>query len=86
MQHVVYLSPTAPLRQGGSDRVDESRIVFVEDDESVVLIGHTHGLWSGKSYGDVDLAAVKLDVNGGELWRWQVTTLVRRVLFATVRL
>ena len=76
----------ASLRQNGSDKVDSTRFVFVEDDGSAVLIGNTDGSWSGNSYGGNDLAAVKLDVNGGELWRWQVTTLVRRVLFAAVRL
>lgn len=58
--------------QGGTPEFDGSRGIFPQDDESVVLIGNTGGVWSNASSGVVDIAAVKLDVNGQQLWRWQV--------------
>lgn len=46
----------------------------VGDDGSFVLAGLTDGEW-GDSFDDSsDFAAVKLDENGNELWRWQVIT------------
>ena len=36
------------------------------------LVGDTFGNWSGVNEGARDFAAVKLDANGSELWRWQV--------------
>ena len=46
----------------------------VGDDDSVVLAGYTAGNWSGVHSGEFesDFAAVKLDAEGKELWRWQV--------------
>ena len=38
-----------------------------------MLAGETYGNWSGTSTGSLDFAAVKLDANGTEVWRWQVS-------------
>lgn len=40
---------------------------------SVVLAGSTLGDWSGATAGNIDFAAVKLDSEGAEVWRWQVS-------------
>ncbi|CAM9819697.1 unnamed protein product [Scytosiphon promiscuus] len=43
-------------------------------DGSIVLAGASDGPWEGSAdtpYGVVDLCAVALDEDGGELWRWQ---------------
>ena len=42
-------------------------------DGSIVLGGRTSGDWYGEVNGiDMDFAAVALDEDGTELWRWQV--------------
>ncbi len=41
-------------------------------DGSVVLVGATTGAWDGVKTGINDFAAVALDEDGLELWRWQV--------------
>lgn len=40
-------------------------------DGSVVLAGSMEGHWSGTNQGLNDFAAVKLDINGVEKWRYQ---------------
>ena len=43
---------------------------------TIVLVGFTRGDWSsggGGGSGSGDFAALALDSDGGELWRWQVT-------------
>lgn len=51
-------------------------IVFTSatgQDGSTVLVGSTEGSWKvGHAGGQNDFAAVKLDADGGEIWRWQV--------------
>lgn len=42
------------------------------DDGSFVLAGYTDGEWRDSFDDSFDFAAVKLDANGTELWRWQV--------------
>lgn len=42
------------------------------DDGSFVLAGWTDGEWGDSFDTSLDFAAVKLDANGVELWRWQV--------------
>ena len=44
-------------------------------DGSVFLAGDTSGDWDGVNEGGRDFAACKLDVNGTEIWRWQVKRL-----------
>ena len=41
-------------------------------DGSIVLAGWTSGNWFGEVAGLQDFAAVALDEDGEELWRWQV--------------
>lgn len=65
--------PTAPLPQGGSDGDDYVSDIVTGDDNAHILAGHTDGLWSDFKAGGEDFAALKLDENGTELWRWQVT-------------
>lgn len=40
--------------------------------EGIVFAGNSHGDWSGKSSSGDEFAAVELDLDGVELWRWQV--------------
>lgn len=42
-------------------------------DGSIVLAGTTSGEWDGELAGILDFAAVALDEDGVELWRWQVS-------------
>lgn len=42
-------------------------------DGSIVLAGMAKGVWNGTHVGEYsDFAAVKLDANGNEMWKWQV--------------
>lgn len=47
-------------------------------DGNIVLAGWTLGSWANTMVGVTDAAAVKLDANGTELWRWQVKTCLPR--------
>lgn len=44
-------------------------------DGSIILAGYTDGDWDGEVVGLSDFAAVALDEDGVELWRWQVCEL-----------
>lgn len=46
--------------------------VSITEDGSFILAGSTDGDWGTVSSGGHDFAAVKLDADGNELWRWQV--------------
>ena len=63
--------------QGGTTEDDIIRGVASGSDGSVVLAGYTKGAWIGANDGSYDFAAVKLDAEGTEVWRWQVTTSLR---------
>lgn len=57
----------------GTGGTDEIFAAAIGDDGSVVLVGNAGGEWSGiDAGGGADFAAVKLDADGTELWRWQV--------------
>lgn len=58
--------------QGGTLGDDVFVHAAAGDDGSFVLAGWTNGLWSDSFDDSFDFAAVKLDTNGNELWRWQV--------------
>lgn len=59
--------------QDGTILNDKIQAAAATGDGSVVLAGYTHGEWSGELTGEEsDFAAVKLDANGTEVWRWQV--------------
>ncbi len=49
-----------------------SRGATARSDGSVVLVGATTGVWDRVKTGSSDFAAVALDEDGLELWRWQV--------------
>ena len=61
--------------QNGTTEEDRSYGIAVDSDDTVVLTAYTAGGWGSSSSGEFDFAAVKLDENGVELWRWQVTQL-----------
>lgn len=69
----LWLSPVvSPSRQGGTEYDDYITCAVMGPDDSVVLAGYTRGNWSTENGGGVDFAAVKLDADGREVWRWQV--------------
>lgn len=74
---VLVLEPTLELtdpnpRQSGTNEDEEINGVAAGSDGYVVLCGYTRGNWSGSNDGNWDLAAVKLNEDGQELWRLQV--------------
>lgn len=58
--------------QGGTELYDIFSPVVLGKDGSMVLAGYTFGDWAAGNAGEEDFAAVKLDSDGVELWRWQV--------------
>lgn len=60
------------LSQDGTTGNDVVTAVTAERDGSVFLAGSTNGSWDGPNNGSYVFAAVKLNVNGIEVWRWQV--------------
>lgn len=61
--------------KGGSAGEDVFTGATPLQDGSVLLVGYTDGDWDegGSSVSvSLDFAAVQLDKNGCELWRWQV--------------
>lgn len=60
------------LEQGGTNDAEELNASVMVTDGSVVLAGWTLGNWDGTNAGSYDCAAVKLDVDGNVLWKWQV--------------
>lgn len=58
--------------QDGTNEFDAISAAVVGNDDSVVLAGYSSGNWSGILVGRADFAAVRLDADGNELWRWQV--------------
>lgn len=62
------------LLQDGTAEDDIIKGVAAGEDGSTILAGYTKGAWAGSNDGSYDVAAVKLDANGIEVWRWQVTT------------
>lgn len=43
------------------------------NNNSAVLAGKTSGNWSGTNAGEFDQAAVMVDSDGNEVWRWQAS-------------
>lgn len=60
------------FQQDGTVNADFLRAASVLGDGSVLLVGYTWGDWNNLNAGQEDFAAVILDVDGVELWRWQV--------------
>lgn len=64
------------LSQGGTAEDDRVFSILAEDDGSIVLAGVSRGAWGNSTTALTgDFAVVKLDDNGAEVWRWQVTLL-----------
>lgn len=61
-------------KQDGTDESDYITSAVIMGDGSVVFCGYTFGDFGGTNAGGRDFLVVKLDVNGEELWRWQVKT------------
>lgn len=61
-----------PIAQGSGTGSAYAHGLALEDDESLILAGYTSGYWSDANQGDFDFAAVKLDADFDEEWRWQV--------------
>eukprot|EP00904_Undaria_pinnatifida_P011787 jgi/Undpi1/7739/HiC_scaffold_23.g10212.m1 len=57
--------------QNGTPSADEFYGVLEGHDESIVFTGFTAGLWSVTSNGLRDMAAISVNANATELWRWQ---------------
>ncbi|CBJ32398.1 von Willebrand factor type D domain protein [Ectocarpus siliculosus] len=57
--------------QDGSSGDDTLKSVAAAEDDTVVLAGYTEGSLGGDNAGETDCAVVKLDADGGVLWRWQ---------------
>ncbi|CAM9524878.1 unnamed protein product, partial [Ectocarpus sp. 13 AM-2016] len=60
--------------QNGTSQVDALQGGAMGPDGSCVLAGVTEGSWKGTNAGGDDMAAVKLDDEGNELWRFQLGT------------
>lgn len=66
-------TPWLCVRRDGTSATDMFYGAADGQDGSVVIAGATEGSWQGAHTGGTnDFAAVKLDVDGGEIWRWQV--------------
>lgn len=59
--------------QSDSSTDNAVRSIVVMGDGSVVLGGDTGGAWASTPIGSRDLAAAKVDSDGQEVWRWQVS-------------
>lgn len=60
------------MLKGGTQEKDKFNCVAVGKDGSAVLAGFSRGAWDGFISGSQDFAAVKIDSDGSELWKWQV--------------
>lgn len=69
----MYVSRVGARSQGGTTEDERPHSILVEEDGSVIIAGGSRGDWGGPNAGSGDFAAVKLDENGDEVWRWQVT-------------
>lgn len=61
--------------QDGTAGVDNATGIALAEDGSAVLSGSTTGDWNATNLGQTDFAALKLDVDGTLLWKWQVITM-----------
>ncbi|CAN0472667.1 unnamed protein product, partial [Laminaria digitata] len=53
---------------------EDDKVYDVEDalNNTFVLVGNSFGDWDGASAGSADMTAIKLDIDGNLLWKWQV--------------
>ena len=61
------------LRKDGTENEDYAESAVIAEDGSILVALETNGDWDGDNVGGDDFAAVKLDANGTEIWRWQVS-------------
>lgn len=64
---------TWSLSQDGTSEIDQAEDCAVGADGSIFLVGYTYGDWEGPNAGGADVAVLKLDSDGNEQWRWQVS-------------
>lgn len=68
------------LEQGDSGLWDSGNgMTMAGADDSIVLVGATSGDWAGATAGETDFAAVKVDSNGKEVWRWQASAPAQKI-------
>lgn len=61
------------IRQSGTNQQDTVYDVAIGMDGSMFLTGDTSGDWDGANKGKTDFIVIKLDADGKEMWRWQVS-------------
>ena len=61
------------LRKYGTEDGDSAESVVIAEDGSILVALETDGVWDGDNVGGDDFAVVKLDADGTEIWRWQVS-------------
>ncbi|CAM9975026.1 unnamed protein product, partial [Scytosiphon promiscuus] len=59
------------FEDGTADEGSFIRGMTMAEDGSVVVVGYTYGDWDGVNAGGADFAALRLDANGTEIWRYQ---------------
>lgn len=59
--------------QDGTSAADKLFGAAILDDDSVVVTGYSEGDWAETNAGGSDFCAARLDANGSEMWRWQVS-------------
>lgn len=65
---------TVTLEQDDSGDFDRvNAVVLSGENDSVILGCATLGNWVGTNKGDMDFAAIKISLDGEEIWRWQVS-------------
>lgn len=64
--------PIPFVLQNGTTGVDTWGSILAHADGSVTLGGTSWGAWDATNFGSGDFAALKLDENGTEVYRWQV--------------
>lgn len=52
---------------------DKLQPIAIQDNGTIVLSGYPEGNWSGLKYDGFDFVDNKEEVDGEEIWRWQVT-------------
>ncbi|CAM9112514.1 unnamed protein product [Ectocarpus sp. 4 AP-2014] len=70
--------------QDGSSGADTLKSVAAAEDDTIVLAGYTEGSLGGDNAGETDCVVVKLDADGGVLWRWQGGTAESDICSAAV--
>lgn len=59
--------------QDGTSSNDSFEAVALMEDGSFILTGYSEGSWNGANKGAADFVALKIDSDGKEIWKWQVS-------------